>query len=74
MTTLSMSNGVKPSFKKVVIRVLVLLLMWAGMYHLYTTTLNTDSYVSVDLLSSFGATILIILDKDFRKWFFDIFV
>ena len=53
----------------VITRLFVFGLMWIGIFHLYTTIINTDWYVLADVLASFSAAWLPLYNKGFKRWF-----
>jgi hypothetical protein len=53
----------------VITRLFVFGLMWIGIFHLYTTIIDTDWYVWADILASFSAAWLPLYNKGFKRWF-----
>ena len=53
----------------VITRLFVFGLIWIGIFHLYTTILNTDWHLWADILASFSAAWLPLYNKGFKRWF-----
>lgn len=53
----------------VITRLFVFGLIWIGIFHLYTTILNTHWHLWVDILASFSAAWLPLYNKGFKRWF-----
>jgi hypothetical protein len=64
-------NNETPKFGlgDIITRLFIIGLIWAGMFHLYTTIFNTHWTFYSDLISSFCASWLPFYNKGFTKWF-----
>lgn len=54
----------------VLVRLFVFGLIWIGVFHLYTTILDTNWHVITDIIASFMAATIPIYNNGFRMWFF----